>query len=71
MKPEKPTVIIMDELREKIKTAINEARLPWMILEPLIRDLYMEVQALTAQQAEAARRAYHEALEKGGADADN
>lgn len=39
---QKPAIVVIDELKEKIRTDINGSGIHWVLLEPLIRDLYEE-----------------------------
>ena len=65
---QKPAIVVIDELKEKIRTDINGSGLHWVLLEPLIRDLYEEVQALTRKMADAEREAYQKSVVKNNAD---
>ncbi|WP_343248771.1 hypothetical protein [Diplocloster hominis] len=65
---QKPAIVVIDELKEKIRTDINGSGIHWVLLEPLIRDLYEEVQALTRKMADAEREAYQKSVVKRNAD---
>lgn len=65
---QKPAIVVIDELKEKIRTDINGSGIHWVLLEPLIRDLYEEVQALTRKMADAEREAYQKSVVKNNAD---
>ncbi|MBU9735806.1 hypothetical protein KTH89_04605 [Lachnospiraceae bacterium ASD5720] len=65
---QKPAIVMIDELKEKIRSDINESGIHWVLLEPLIRDLYEEVQALSRKMADAEREAYQKSVVKNNAD---
>lgn len=65
---QKPASVMIDELKEKIRSDINESGIHWVLLEPLIRDLYEEIQALSRKMADAERDAYQKSVVKNNAD---
>ena len=65
---QKPAIVMIDELKEKIRSDINESGIHWVLLEPLIRELYEEVQALSRKMADAERDAYQKSVVKNNAD---
>lgn len=61
---EKPISIIIEEAKQKIGTTINELNLHPSILEPIMKDLYTEVQFLAKQQYEKDKKEYEESMKE-------
>ena len=47
---EKPISVVLEELKQDIINSINNTNLPICIIEPIIKDLYNEIAALSRQQ---------------------
>ena len=60
---EKPISLIKKELVMNISKNIEESGLPLLILEPLIKDLYMQIQQASIQQNIAEEEEYNKSLE--------
>lgn len=65
---EKPLNLKIQETRDKIADAINEAKLPAYLLKPIIKDLYLELQNLEQDELAKSRMEYEKSLniEKNG-----
>lgn len=58
----KPTSIKRHELIEDLARIINKSDLPLIIIEPIIKNLFDEIQKALRQQEEADRVAYNQYL---------
>lgn len=65
-KVEKPITIIRQEFIDKISNDINNCGLPLFIIEPILRDLYLEVKSLSQKQYEIEKAEYESKLKVGG-----
>ena len=63
-KIEKPLSIAKSELMRKLIDAVNEARLPMVVLEYVVRDFYEEVRVAAAKQYEQDAKQYEDELSK-------
>lgn len=61
---EKPTSIIIDELKKEIIKIINNAELPLCVIESILKDLYSEVSILAQQQLAKDKAAYAASLKE-------
>lgn len=59
---EKPISLTKRELVTNISKNIEESGLPLLILEPLIKDLYMQIQQASIQQAITEEEEYNKSL---------
>ena len=50
---DKPLSMRLDELRKAIANVINEAKIPMYLVDPITRDIALEVSSAAKQQAEA------------------
>lgn len=57
---EKPLSVKIDEFKTGVGRLCNESGLPTILLEPIIKDLYMELRTLNAQIAEKEKREWEE-----------
>ena len=60
---DKPLSMRLDELRQEIAKVINEAKIPMYLVDPITRDIAIEVSAAAKQQAELERQKYEESAE--------
>ena len=67
----KPITMIIDETKREIADICNNSMLPLYILEPIIKDLYVEIQELNKRQMQQERIAYEQSLIKQNNDNDN
>lgn len=47
---EKPITLIIDDLRRELAEAIERSRLPAVVIEPYLRQLYQQVAEIAIQQ---------------------
>ena len=62
--PVKPLNILRNEFMEKLIKAANDSRLPFVIMEYVVRDFYEEVRNTAARQYESEKEQYENALKK-------
>lgn len=60
---EKPVSIIIEEFKQEVAEAVNKTKLPLCIIEPVVKDLYTEIAALSKQQLEVDKKKYEEEQE--------
>lgn len=58
----KPISIILTEAKQSIAESINSTQLSPVLLEPIIKDLYIEIQQLAAQQYNTEKTEYEKSL---------
>ena len=58
----KPATIIREELIESIVRLINESGLPLFVVEPILKDLYLEVKEGARQQLERDKEQYQSSV---------
>ena len=61
---DKPTNLIMEETKLNIARVINESKLPAFLLEPLLKDLYSQVNILKQKELEQSRKEYENSLKE-------
>ena len=64
-KIEKPITMLRQEFIDVLSDAINNCNLPMFIIEPILKDMYLEVKSLSQQQYEIERKAYESKLKMG------
>ena len=47
---DKPVSILINEFKTNIEKAINDAKLPPAVIEPILKDYYIQVQGFARQQ---------------------
>lgn len=57
-KIEKPITVIRQEFIDTISNAINNSSLPLFIVEPILKDIYLEVKSLSQKQYELEKAEY-------------
>lgn len=60
----KPANLIVEETKEGIVKIINESGLPPFLLEPILKDLYNQVNILKQQELEQSKKQYKDSLKK-------
>ena len=60
---QKPISMVLNELRENLTVQINSANLPLCLVEPIVKDLYMEVHNLSEVQTRKDIEEYNKAIE--------
>lgn len=66
-KIEKPITVVRQEFIETITSVINNSNLPLFIVEPILRDIYLEVKTLSQKQYETDKEEYENKLKIGDA----
>ena len=61
---DKPLSMKLDELRQEIANVINEAKIPMYLVDPIIRDIALEVSSAGKQQANAEKAMFERELAK-------
>lgn len=64
---QKPITIMRQEFAEKISDVINNCNLPLFIIEPILKDVYLEVKSLSQKQYEIDKEEYENKLKMGDA----
>ena len=59
----KPISMVLMELKEGLANQINNANLPLCLVEPIVKDLYMEVHNLSEAQTRKDIEEYNKAIE--------
>jgi len=67
---EKPITLKIKETKQNLVKALNESELPLFILEPILKDIYMETKAENLKQAQTDEYLYLKEIE-GDADENN
>lgn len=57
-KIEKPITVIRQEFIDAISNDISNCNLPLFVIEPILRDIYMEVKSLSQKQYEMEKAEY-------------
>jgi hypothetical protein len=67
-KIEKPVTVVRQEFIDTIFNTINKCGLPPFVIEPILKDLYLEVKSLSQRQYEMDRDEYESKLKIGDGD---
>lgn len=67
--PIKPLYMLRNEFMEKLIKAANDSRLPFVIMEYVVRDFYEEVRNTAARQYDNEKEQYENALKRAANDA--
>ena len=59
---DKPISLVRKETVVKLTKVIEESSLPLLVLEPIIKDLYMQIQQAMVQQTIAEEEEYNKSL---------
>lgn len=57
-KIEKPIMVLRQEFIDAISNDINNCNLPLFVVEPILRDIYLEVKSLSQKQYELEKAEY-------------
>lgn len=60
---EKPITVVRQEFIDGLVDYINNSGLPLFIIEPILKDIYMEVKAMSQNQYELEKSQYEKQLE--------
>lgn len=66
---DKPASIIREEFIENVVGLINESNLPLFVIEPILKDLYLEVKDGARQQLESDRLEYQSSIAESESEA--
>ena len=61
---EKPITLKINELKTNLVNTINEANLPPFLLEPILKELYIEASTLATNQAKKEEDEYYKSLQE-------
>jgi hypothetical protein len=64
MEIEKPISVTLEEAKQSIIQAVNGCKLHPSLLEPIIKDIYLEVQQLALKQYEVEKLEYERSLKE-------
>ena len=64
-KIEKPITVIRQEFIDAIYSNVNNCGLPMFIIEPILKDVYLEVNSMLQRQYEMERAEYESRLQEG------
>ena len=64
-KIEKPITVIRQEFVDAIYNNVNNCGLPLFIIEPILKDVYLEVKSMLQRQYEMERAEYENRLQEG------
>lgn len=62
--PQKPSSVARVEFIDNIADVINNSELPAFVMEPILRDMYFEVQNAAKQQYESDKAQYDKAVQE-------
>ena len=62
---EKPITVVRQEFIDAIYNDINNCNLPLFIIEPILRDAYLEVKSLSQKQYEIEKAEYESKMQIG------
>ena len=60
----KPANLIIEETKENLVKVINESGLPPFLLEPILKDLYNQINILKQQELEQSKKQYEDSLKR-------
>lgn len=66
-KIEKPITMIRQDFIDALTNDINNCNLPLFIVEPILKDIYLEVKSLLQKQCEIERAEYEQRMQMGDA----
>lgn len=58
----KPISLILRDTKLELAKICNDSQLPVCLLEPILKELYMEVKGLAKQQIELDEKSYQESI---------
>jgi len=66
-KVEKPITMVRQEFIDAISNDINTCNLPFFVIEPILKDIYLEVKSLSQKQYELEKAEYEQKIKIGDA----
>ena len=61
---DKPLSLVIEDAKELIVNAVNDTNLPAVLLEPILKDIYNEIQQLKINQYMSDKSEYERSLQK-------
>lgn len=61
--PIKPITLVYEELVDELTNIINNSKLPAFIIEPILKDLYLEIKAMAQRQLARDKEIYNQSLQ--------
>lgn len=61
--PIKPITLVHEELVADLTNIINNSKLPAFIIEPVLKDLYLEIKAMSQRQLARDKDMYNQSLQ--------
>jgi hypothetical protein len=61
---EKPITVVRQEFIDGLINYVNNSSLPLFVIEPILRDIYMEVKAMSQKQYESEKMQYENSLKE-------
>ncbi len=61
-KIKKPTILVVEETRQSIIKLVNDSNLPAFMIEPILREIYDEVQEAKVNEYKSQKKSYEEKL---------
>lgn len=61
---EKPITIVRQELIDELVKCINDSGLPLFVIEPILKDMYIEVKTMSQKQYESEKMQYENSLKE-------
>ena len=65
---EKPVTVIRQEFMETLVNTINNSGLPLVIIEPILKDIYLETKTALQRQYELEKMQYEQKIQMGNVD---
>lgn len=60
----KPITIIMDEVKTQLYSILQDSNVNPFLLEPIVKDLYLDIKAAADKQLEYDKQEYQKSLEE-------
>lgn len=67
---EKPIMIMRQDFIDALSNNINNCNLPLFIIEPILKDIYLEVKSLLQKQYEFEKAEYEQKIQKCNQDSE-
>lgn len=61
--PIKPITLVHEEFVSDLTNIINNSKLPAFIIEPILKDLYLEIKAMSKRQLARDKEIYNQSLQ--------
>lgn len=62
---EKPVTVVRQEFIDGLVNYVNNSNLPLFVIEPILRDVYIEVKAMSQKQYETEKAEYEQRMQMG------